>query len=137
VTHSISLPVAFSKGVNSIPTLTEPSSHHVVAPVVRTGYVAPARARRVRFYGGRLLSSFSYAASQGLRLGAEKSLDQIFEDIERHTLQFARETDFGDYALFSIDVDLARTQVWSTTAYTLAETPDSRLPYFPEEDFEG
>lgn len=34
-------------------------------------------------------------------------------------------------------VRLAETQVWATRTYTLAQTPDSSIPHFPEEDFEG
>jgi hypothetical protein len=106
-------------------------------PVIRGANIEVRSNSTLCTYSHGLLNSFSvYAHSRGIKFGAQKTLCQLFEDIDRYALEADGGVDLEEYALFTDDLHLAHTQVWTTRTYTLAETPDSSLPHFPEEDFE-
>ena len=72
----------------------------------------------------------------GLNLGVEQPLSELFKDINRPTFEQDRGAAFEEFALFTDNVRLADTQIWTTRIYTLAQAPDDSIPYFPDEDFE-
>jgi hypothetical protein len=134
---SISLPAErFEQEDNSVSILTERTSRHLM-PVIRGANIEVRNNSVTCTYSHGLLNSFSvYAHSRGLKFSAQKTLCQLFEEIDRYTFEADEGVDLEEFALFTDDVHLADTQVWTTRTYTLAEVPDSSLPHFPEEDFE-
>src|SRR5260221_4380335 len=126
---SVSLPAErFAADDDSASVLTEPTSRYLIAPAMDESYVDP----KIWNYGHGLFNSFSvYAHTCGLNFSTQKSLLELFEDIDRYTFEPHRGALFEEYALFTDDVSLPETQVWTTRTYTLAETPDASLPYFP------
>jgi hypothetical protein len=122
----------------STPTLTEPASSNLLAQVIRHGNMSTAADLEIGKYTPGLLNSYSiYAHTYGLNFSMEKSLSQLFEDIEHYEIEPYLGADFAGYELLTDEVRLAETQVWTRRTYTLGQTPDSSLPHFPEEDFEG
>lgn len=122
----------------SAPVLVEPPSGNLLAQVLGHGIISIGNQLRMPGRANRFLNSYSvYAHTHGLKLGATKSVLELLEDIDRYTFGPDLGVDFERYTLLADQVRLAETQVWTMRTYTLAQTPDSSLPHFPEEDFEG
>lgn len=136
---SIMLPMTrFESKDDSTSVLVEPASGNLLGQVVRRGTIIPDSDLKTRSYSHGFLNSYSvYAHAHGLNLGTNKSLSQLLEDIDHYTFEPQLGVDFEEYTLLTDEVRLAETQLWTTRTYTLAQTPDSSLPHFPEEDFEG
>jgi hypothetical protein len=137
---SVILPVArFEPKADSASVLVEPASGNLLAQVVRRGNIQVENDLKMRnYYTHGFLNSYSvYTHTHGLNLGTNKTLFQLLEDIDHYIFEPHLGVDFEEYTLLTDGVRLAETQVWTTRTYTLAQTPDSSLPHFPEEDFEG
>lgn len=131
-------PGRFEPGDHTTSTLTEPASSSLLPQVVRRGDILLDADFEIGKYTPGLLNSYSiYVHTRGLNFSMEKSLSQLFEDIGHYELEPYLGADFAGYELFTDEVRLAETQVWTTRTYTLGQTPDNSLPHFPEEDFEG
>jgi len=129
----------FEPKATSSSLLVEPASGNLLAQVVRRGnIVVDNNPKAQKYYTHGFLNSYSvYAHTHGLNLSTNKSLIQLLEDIDYYTFGLGLGVDFEEYELLTDGVRLAETQAWTTRTYTLAQTPDASLPYFPEEDFEG
>lgn len=136
---SVILPTTrFRPKDDAVSVLVEPASGNLLAQVVRRGDLQFGNDLQIQTYAHGFLNSYSvYAHTHGLNLGTNKSLVQLLEDIDHYTFGQNFGVDFEDFTLLTDEVRLAGTQVWITRTYTLAQTPDSSLPHFPEEDFEG
>jgi hypothetical protein len=135
VTTPLKLPATFEENAYW-PTLIDSVSRQAFLPSFLKAQVVTQAVRLPRYWGGALNSFSVLVHSAKLHYAADRSLGQLFADIEQYASIPAVELELEAFSLYSVPFNPSDSQKWTIRTYKLAEVPDDRIPIFPSEDFE-